>query len=113
MVIGATLRPAVRQNPGTCMHKRIPTQIIPRYPGSIKSRAHPAFMLLLSGLKYNADQPAASLIDDPLQRFLKLVLRVVGHAVELVVQAFIDEFMERLAKYIGIPNFLGVGVKLL
>jgi len=56
--------------------------------------AYPAAQGGIPTLQDDADEAAAALIDDPLQRFLKLCARLVGHAVEFIVESLADELMQ-------------------
>ena len=49
-------------------------------------------------LKNNANQPIATFVDDPLNGLPYLVTRISRHPIELVVQAFVDQLVQALAK---------------
>ena len=56
----------------------------------------------------NADQAAAALVDNALQRFLQLFAGILWHAFEFALQILTDQLMERAAENIALPDFAGV-----
>ena len=67
-----------------------------------------AIRLLWLTLKDDANQAAATLVDDALYGLLKLYSRVGGHPVKLVAQPLVDKLVQRCAKYIGVPDLFRV-----
>ena len=74
-------------------------------------RIKQAFMNVII-LQYNTNQPVAALVDDAFERFLQLHARVGGHVEQFIAQPLVDQFVERLAENIGIPNLFRVFLKL-
>lgn len=62
-------------------------------------------------LKNNTDQPAAALVDNPLDGLLQFETRISGHAVELVVQPLVHQLMQGFAEDIGLPYPTGAFLK--
>src|SRR5690606_19160409 len=56
----------------------------------------------------DADEPAAALVDDFRQRLLKLFLGVLGHAVQLALDALPHQLLQRLAQEVRVPDAAGV-----
>ena len=64
-------------------------------------------------LEQNADHAAAALVDDLGEGLLDLLLRVGGHAHELVAEPLAHQLVQALAEEVGVPDALGVVFKLL
>ena len=60
----------------------------------------------------NTDQPAAALVDDPLQGLGELGAGRLGHMLQLGVDALSHQLVEGLAEHIGLPDAGGVLVEL-
>ena len=60
-----------------------------------------------------ADQAGAALVDDPLQGFLQAGARFLGHMQQLVLQPFVHQLMQALAKNVRLPNADGVLLEVL
>ena len=59
----------------------------------------------------NADQPGAALIDDPFQRFLQAGAGLLRHVQQLVLQPFVHQLVQALAKDVGFPQLFRVVLK--
>ena len=67
----------------------------------------------MHGSQNNADQSAAALVDDALQRLPQLALRVRGHPFQLGLQVLADDLVEAASEDIGLPQLAGIALKFL
>ena len=63
-------------------------------------------------LEDDSDETAATFVDDTLQALPQLLLCVVGHGEELVLDAVTHEMVQGLAENVGLPEFFGVSFEL-
>ena len=66
-----------------------------------------------NALQNNANKTAGALVDDPLEGLLKLGAGVLGHPLEFGIEILADQLVEGAAENIGLPDGLGVPLKLL